>query len=366
MSRAQWIIPTALLGLALLTAGCSGESDAAARTAERTAVSVAPENVAVAQLQELAAGPALSGSLVPERQAALRAEVGGMVVEVRAEPGQRVATGQVLVRLDNAAQADAAQSARSAVRTAREALTVAQRNAERSERLAQAGALADRDLELARWNAMSAEATLADAEARLTLAERLLQKTTIRAPFAGIVSEREVRTGDVVQLGAELATVVDLRSLRLEANVPVSALGAMKVGTTVDFSVAGYDRESFQGKVWLINPVVDPATGQVRVIADIPNLGERLVAGLFAEGRVATERRSALAVPLAAVDLRGPTPLVRRLRLGLVELVAVELGIQDEARELVEIKSGLTPGDTVLAGGATGIAAGTPVVIKKE
>jgi hypothetical protein len=49
-----------------------------------------------------------------------------------------------------------------------------------------------------------------------------------------------------------------------------------------------------------------------------------------------------------------------------VELVAVELGIQDEARELVEVKSGLTPGDTVLTGGATGIAAGTPVVIKKE
>jgi hypothetical protein len=110
---------------------------------------------------------------------------------------------------------------------------------------------------------------------------------------------------------------------------------------------------------------VDPATRQVRVTITIPNTGA-LVGGLFAEGRVATEEKTAPALPLAALDLKGPTPTVRRVRTGRVEVVAVQLGLRDDVAGLIEVTGGVAAGDTVLVGGAASIVAGTLVMVRKE
>ena len=363
--------PSLLLALLVLTVGaaagvCRNDADAGGVPAEAPAVSLRPDNIAVATERDLSSGPSVSGALAAERQATLRAEVAGAVTQMLVEQGQSVSAGQTLVRLDDSAIRDALLSARSASRTANEALVVAKRNAERSERLAQAGALAERDLEQARWSVMNAEAGLADATARLTSATKQLEKTVIRAPFKGVVSERQASAGDVLQVGNPAITLVDPGSLRLEATVPVSALSVLKTGTPVDFEVSGYEGKSFTGRVERINPSVDPATRQVRIYVAIPNVAGRLVAGLFAQGRVATEQRRAVAIPTSGIDLKGSSPSVRRVKGGLVELVGVELGLRDDVLQLVEIKSGLAPGDTVLIGPSAGVAVGTPVRITKE
>lgn len=356
-----------MIGASALVIGsgaCRSRNDTAA--AEVPAVTLRPDNVAVAARLTIASGPSISGALTAARQATLRAEVAGVVTRTMVEPGESVKEGQILLRLDDSAISDAVLSARSAVRTANEAVVVAKRNAERSQRLAQAGAVADRDLEQALWTVTNAEGVLADANARLANAEKMQEKTSIHAPFAGIVSERQANTGDVLQLGNPVATIVDPTSLRLEATIPVSALSVLKVGSPVDFEVSGYEGKSFSGRIERINPAVDPATRQVRVYAAIPNVAGRLVAGLFAQGRVSLEQRVALAVPLSALDLRGSTPAVRRIRNGAVELVAVVVGLQDDVQQLIEITAGLSPGDTVLVGPSAAIAVGTPVRIVRE
>lgn len=355
-----------LASILAVWAACSGSDASDAPAVEIPSVSLRPDNVAMAASREISSGPSISGTLAPIREATLRAEIAGMVASAAVDEGQTVQQGQVLVRLDDSAIRDAVLSARSAHRTANEALVVARRNAERAERLSQAGAVADRELEQARWTVTSAEAGLADAAARLSSAEKQEGKTVLRAPFAGIVSERPINTGDVVQVGNPVVTVVDPRSLRLEATVPVSALGVLKVGTTVDFEVSGYEGKRYTGRVERINPMLDPATRQVRIHVGIPNVTGRLVAGLFAQGRVAIDQRTALVVPVSALDLKTPTPSVRRLRGGKVELVAVELGMQDDVLQMIEIKAGLVAGDTVLVGPAAAVAVGTPVRIVKE
>jgi multidrug efflux pump subunit AcrA (membrane-fusion protein) len=145
----------------------------------------------------------------------------------------------------------------------------------------------------------------------------------------------------------------------------VNALSAIKVGSNVDFEVSGYEGQHFTGTVKRVNPEVDPGTRQVRIVVNIPNSGA-LVAGLFAKGRVVTEARKAVAVPITAIDLRGATPTARRLKDGKVEVVAVQLGLRDEVGMLVEVTGGLALGDTVLTGGAMSVAAGTPVLVRKE
>ena len=360
--RHTWAV-LAVLSLAL--ASCKEKATDTGMAAPDPVVLVGRENIAVAKLEELRSGPPISGTLEARTEARVRAEMGGQVERTFADEGQRVRRGVLLARLDDSAVRDAYLSARSAVRSAESALQIAQRNAERSSRLAQAGALPERDLETAQLNATNAEGALADARARLALAEKQLGNTMVRAPISGAVSQREVDPGDVVQVGAALFTIVDLSSLRLDATVPVEEIDRLKVGAPVEFSVTGYDRR-FSGRIERINPAVDPETRQVRIYVVIPNAGQSLVSGLYAEGRVATDARRAVAVPTSAVDRRGTAPVIHRLKAGKVEVVPVQLGVRDEATDLVEIHSGLASGDTVLLGSAQGIAAGAPVRITQE
>ena len=354
--------------LAVLTLALASCKEKATDTGMATAdpvVLVGRENIAVAKLEELRSGPPISGTLEARTEARVRAEMGGQVERIFADEGQRVRRGVLLARLDDSAVRDGYLSAKSAVRSAESALQIAQRNAERASRLAQAGALPERDLETAQLNATNAEGALADARARLALAEKQLGNTMVRAPISGAVSQREVDPGDVVQVGAGLFTIVDLASLRLEATVPVEEIDRLKVGAPVEFNVTGYERR-FSGRIERINPAVDPATRQVRTYVVIPNPEQSLVAGLYAEGRVATDARRAVAVPTSAVDRRGTAPVIHRLKAGKVEVVPVRLGVRDEATELVEIHSGIAAGDTVLLGSAQGVTEGAPVRITEE
>jgi RND family efflux transporter MFP subunit len=359
-SRRGRLTALAAFSLLSLAVGCGGDASDAAGT-EEPPVLLGPENLFVSETRTLIAGPTISGTLVPEREATVRAEIGGAVVQVAAEDGQTVRRGQLLGRISDDGVRDQVESARSAVRTATEAHMVAKRNAERAEKLASGGAMSDRDLEQARWSATSAETGVADAKARLATAERQLGYTQLRAPIAGVVSERHVNPGDVVSSGNPLFTVVDPSSLRLEAQVPVSALGSLKVGTAVPFSIDGYGSRSFEGRVLRINPTVDPASRQVRVTVALPNESGRLVAGLFAQGRVAVETRSGVVVPISAVNRDGARTTATRISGGTANRVEVEIGLEDPALEMVEVTAGLAAGDTVITGAARSIQPGARV-----
>jgi RND family efflux transporter MFP subunit len=356
---------SAVVAAALLLASCKSDDGASATETAEAIVTVGPENIAVATLSELRSGPPVSGSLEPEQAATVRAEVGGSVLRTYADAGERVKRGQTLARLDDSALRDDFLSARSAVRSAETALALARRNAERAERLAQAGAVAERDLETARWDVTNAEGTLADAQARLSNAQERLADTQIRAPFDGIVSDRPADAGDVVQVGAALFSIVDPTRLRLEASVPAEQVGRLRTGTEVEFTVNGMDRR-ITGRIERINPVVDPATRQVRIYVTIPNVDEALVGGLFAEGRVATDTKRAVAVPVTAIDSRGNTPMLHLLKAGRVSESAVRLGVRDEASELVEVLAGAAEGDTVMLGTAQGVTSGSRVRVLQQ
>ena len=351
------------LAAALTFAACKGDASAEDTSTTENAVLVGPENIVVVKAELLRTGPTLSGTIEAERAATVRAEIPAAVIETYAEPGQRVAAGAVIARLDATSIRDQALSGASAVATAENAYDIAKRELERAEALEKAGAIAVRDLERARNGEMAARTQLANARAMNANAQSVLGKTQLRAPFAGVISARQVNAGDVVSPGTAAFTVVDPTTLRLEASVPAEALGSVRVGLPVEFTVAGYANQRFIGRVSRVNPTADAATRQVRIIATIPNSGQSLVGGLFAEGRVASETRTAPVVPISAVDERGVRPSVMRIKNGKVEKVEIELGLRDTQTEMVEARTGITPGDTVLLGTARGLTPGTPVKV---
>lgn len=353
----------AALALLVSLSAC-GRGDAnEAPSSDPITVNVGPEGVAVAEQTTLSIGPILSGSLVAERTAQIRAEVPGAVLAVNVDPGAVVTKGTSLAKIDDRAIQDAYLGARSGFTAAQQAADLAARELTRAERLHAAGALADRDLENARRADLGARSMLDDARARLSQAEKSRDAANVLAPYDGVVSERFVNPGDIVNPGAPLFAIVDPSTMRLEAAVPASELAMVRVGAPVRFGVTGYPGRTFEGRISSVNPQADPQTRQVRLFVRIPNQGQRLVAGLFAEGRVASETREALTVPAQAVDERGLQPQVIRLKNGVTERVAVQVGARDAATDRIEISTGLAVGDTVLVGAALGITVGSRVKV---
>jgi membrane fusion protein, multidrug efflux system len=354
------LLAATAVSLVSLTA-CGKKAEAPADPAATTQT-IGPDNIAVAANDTLSSGPTISGTLAADREARLRAEVAGAVLQTYVDAGQRVSAGTVLARIDDSGVRDAAISARSAVTQASVAAQQAERELQRARSLAAAGAIAERDVEGAERANLSAQAGLADANARLSSAEKNLRNTQVRAPFAGIVAEKSVSPGDIVAPGAAMFTVIDPRSLRVEASVPAVAIGDVRVGAPVTFTVNGADRE-LTGRITRVAPMVNAQTRQVAIQASVPNDAGVLVAGLFVEGRVASEKRVGVLVPEQAVDQTGITPSVMRLKGGKVEKVDVQIGLRDEVAERLEVTTGLASGDTVLLGAARGISVGVSVTV---
>jgi len=347
-----------ILHSALLAAACTTEAEKP--PAAPPPVRVGGENVVTVGRDTIVIGPIVSGELRAEREATVRAEIGGSMTQVNVRAGQAVGRGMILGRIETRTLDDVRQSAMSSVRNAENQLAVAQRELDRTETLVKAGALAARDLDVARQNVTAAEAQLADTRSRLASADRQLADTVLRAPINGLIASRPVNIGDVVSVGAELFTIIDPSSMRLEASVPSDDLSHLRIGAKVDFTVRGYDQR-FEGRITMISPQADPVTRQVPIYVSIPNVGGRLVAGLFAEGRVVSQSAAGLVVPLNAVNTSSGMPWVLRANGGRTERVDVRLGLQDPRSERVQVVAGLNEGDRLLRGAAQGITPGTPV-----
>jgi membrane fusion protein, multidrug efflux system len=354
-------LPLALATVTLAT-GCKRKTAEAADTVQQLVVGT--ENITIARQGSVTNGPAISGSLDAELNATVRAQIAGSIVSTDADVGQTVKKGQLLGRIDASGLQDAYLSAKSAVSAAEATAAVAQRNLQRSQTLLQAGAIAQRDLETAQTQAASAQAAREDAKSRLATAQKNFDNTRITAPFDGIVSQKSVSPGDVVQPGGALFTVVDPSTMRLVASVPSDQVSMLRVGTDVTFTVTGYLGQEFHGKVTRVSPAVDPTTRQVQIIASIPNKSHTLITGLYADGRISSRTQEGIVVPQSAVDTRMQRPAVVKIKDGKVTRVDVTLGMRDPTSETVQITNGVAVGDTLLVAAAQGITPGTPVRVQ--
>jgi len=354
-------VTAAAIVVASLAASCGGSGESADTTVAVPSVQLAPENVTKALVTRLTSGPAISGQLTPAREATVRAQIGGALVRLTVDKGEPVTAGAEIGRIASRDLDDALQSARVAVKSAETALALARSERQRTENLVKGGALAARDLEQAQSAVSNAEAALAAATSREKSALQQVEDTSIRSPFAGIVSDRPASAGDVVSPGTPIVTIIDPSSLRLEALVPSDAIATVQPGAPVTFSIRGFPNQMFTGRVDRLSPTADPVTRQVAIFVTLPNVDGRLIAGLFAEGRVQVTEREGVVVPLAAVDETGVMPTVTRIREGRAERVPVELGLRQAETERVEVTKGVAAGDILIVGAARNVAPGTLV-----
>lgn len=344
-----------------LTVGAQGCSrSAAAETAPPApVVTLVAEDLATVDRRDLGMGTVITGTLTARRHAVVRAEVGGAVMATYADRGTQVAAGAPLVRIEGRAIRDAQIAAAAEVRSDEDALGLANRRLTRSQSLLTGGAISADEVEDARQALTAIEAKVAASRARLSSANEAVARTIVRAPFAGIVSARPVNDGDIVESGNALFELLDPTTMYVESAVPASDIGTVRVGAPVEFNVTGYPGRTFTGRIERINPAADPATRQVPVFIAIQNGDGKLVAGLFAEGHIAPNGGPTLIVPGAAIELTNGAAAVVRFAGGHIERRPVQTGRHDTDGTLVEIRTGLALGDTVVLGVSRSLPTGT-------
>jgi membrane fusion protein, multidrug efflux system len=180
------------------------------------------------------------------------------------------------------------------------------------------------------------------------LARQQMQRTEVRAPFDGVVSDRKVSAGDTAQVGKELLKVIDPASMRFEGMVSADHIGDVKAGQGVNFRVNGYGEQDFAGKVRRVNPSANATTRQVEVLVDFVGEKQPRLAGLYAEGRVETLSSTSLTIPATAVVRDGDKTSAWRVKDNKLQKVAVSLGLRDTRTGDFVLKDGLAEGDRVI------------------
>jgi membrane fusion protein (multidrug efflux system) len=318
-----------------------------------------PESVTTAKVEaaQWESARAAIASLVAVQGVTLAAELPGTVREISFESGAAVKRGQVLVRLDTAAEE--AQLAAAAAEA-----SLARLNHERARRLREGGANSQADLDAAAARAAQADATVRNLQATIA-------KKTIRAPFDGRISIRQVELGQVVAPGTPIASLQSVTPIRADFWLPQQALADLAEGQRARLRTDTFPDRTWQGVITTVNPEVDPATRNVRVRATFENLDGRLRPGMFANVDVLSdERRDVVTVPATAVLFAPYGDSVfaiqeRKEEGGKVTAVAHQKFIRTGERrgDLVAVAEGLTPGETVVSSGAFKLRNGAAVAV---
>lgn len=286
--------------------------------------------------------------LEAERWVEVVSRAQGLAQHLRAEEGDRVTAGQLLVQLEQ-------DEARLQLEQAKVALQQAKAALERTEALHGRQLVSQEEFETARNQHDNAAVTLREAELRL-------EYTDIRSPIDGTVMLRQIEQGDLVRANQTVFAVADLDPLQARIRVPEKRMAQVRAGQQARVMIDALPDRVFPAQVRMISPGVDPASGTVKVTLDVPPAAGALRSGMFATVRIVTGLHDeTLIIPKKALILETDEDDVFAVRGGRAERVRIELGYADGDR--IEVLAGLTAVDQVITVGHEGLKDGAPVRI---
>jgi len=330
------------------------EVDDAETTTEAATDEDADETTAIpVEVAEIISGPVASyitatANLVPEDQVKVLAEAEGRVVTLEAEEGDRVSRGQVLAALDR-------DEAEIELAKAKVRATNARLAWERAQDTMEQGLIAREEFDRLTMEFEVAKQEVAEAEWRLS-------RTVIRAPFTGVVTERFINLGQHLRPGDEVFSVADFDPLIARIYLPEKDVLTLEEGRPVGMVLAADSSFRFDGRIRQISPVVDTATGTVKVTVEATSTPPQVRPGAFVSVEIVRERRdAAVLLPRESVirELRAAHVFVTNG--DTAEKRSVTLGIEEG--EVIEAVTGVEPGENVIVAGQGGLKSGAKVKI---
>jgi membrane fusion protein, multidrug efflux system len=374
------------LGVALCLALTACRGNPPAQSTEKSA-SPAPPTIEVVKVveQPLDVTLSLPGELNPYQTVALYARVTGFVKSIRVDRGSHVRAGEQIAMLDapelGAQKSEAQSKAQSAEAQLAVIRSKAEANASTYDKLKAAaatpGVVAGNDLIQAQKAVEADQGQVAAAQQNVEAARQALKSVgdteaylRITAPFAGVVTERNVHPGALVGptggpgASVPIVRVVESNRLRLVVPVPEAYTAGVTTGIALSFSVAAYPGQTFSGTVSRVSQSVDVGTRTMAVELDVNNADGRLAPGTFCQVRWPVRRTApSLLVPSGSVASTTNRTFVVRVRGGRTEWIDVKTGLA--SGPLVEVFGDLKAGDAIAAHGTDEIRAGAQVRVKQ-
>lgn len=364
---------------------------------ENTAATPLPVKVEKAQIKDLEKRIKSPAEVFTRKKAVIKAEVRGLLKKLYVREGQRVKIGEILAELDDLPyrlqleQQEAARlkalsellldkmfEAEARPEKAEDFLNLkkAQEELDKAEKAFREGLISQAELEKTRRNyelaligsglkreeIIASSKGLTQAEVNVKIARLELEKTRIRAPFSGTITQIKVAEGETIEAGREICTLVDISQVELEARILETEVSKVKEGSEADVYLSAYPARVFKGRVTAISPLVNPAEKTCSVFISLDNPAGEIKPGMHAEVRIVSEifpRR--LLVPQSALLVRGGRPLVFVVENGLAKWRYVQTGEENE--QYVEILDGVQEGEPVIVEGHLTLAHDSPVRI---
>ncbi|HEU4777140.1 MAG TPA: efflux RND transporter periplasmic adaptor subunit [Telluria sp.] len=374
VSKKRWRAP--VIGAIVLTLGAGGwyamspkkaPPPAAAKADGGNKVDVyelSKGDVVAVEARALHMNLPLSGSLAPLAQATVKSKVSGVVLGADLREGSTVAAGQVLARLDQADQAARVAQQQAMLDEANARLALAQKNNQNSQALLKQNYISQQSYDTTQNSVDLAQASVKAAQAQLQMARIALNDTVIKAPMAGVISRRHVQAGEKLAPDMPVYTIVDLRQMTLEAQVPASEIPRVKIGQDVEFAVDGFAGRKFGGKVARINPTAETGSRSMLVYINVNNADRALSGGMFAKGQLTTSKSAVRPlVPLAALRKDKDADVVYKIEGGKVISQPIKIGMRNEDEGMVEVTEGLAGGASLVVGKLEGVKPGIRVKI---
>lgn len=293
-----------------------------------------------------------AATIEAERKVELSAEASGILMDLRVQEGDPVRSGQLLARIKKEAQAASVQRARTN-------LAQAKREFDRVSKLAKQGVVGQQELDNARDRVQLARLDSRDRG-------RDLKNTTVKAPIEGVVTRRVQQAGTFVSAGSPLLEITDFSTLVARVYVPERELDRVAVGQSAQVVGKAALGRKASGRVLRISPVVDSATGTVKLTVGLPPQSLKKATdfrpGMYAEVTIAIrERPTVPAIPKSAVLYEDAASFVMVAREGIARRIPVLLGQREG--DWVELREGLTPEDALIVAGQQNIKDGSHIKI---
>ena len=364
----KWALLALLVGLLASSvwralSGRQAQQATVARMAadrSQTVIELGALDVIEAKTRDMSIGLAISGALKAVNSAIVKARVAGELRDLTVREGDTVKAGQIIARVDPAEYQARVRQAQQLAESAKAQVDIARRAFDNNRSLVDQGFISKTALDTSLASLAAAEASFRAAQAGMDVAAKALDDTVLRAPLAGLVSQRLAQPGERVAPEARIVEIVDLSRLELEASLSATESMDLRLGQSAVLQIEG-SAKPVNARVVRINP--SAVAGSRAVIAYLAvDSAPGLRQGLFAQGTLGTGRLQTLAVPLNAVRTDKPQPYVQLVDKQQVRHQTVELGARGEidAQVMVAVK-GVSEGAKVVSGSVGALRDGTPV-----
>jgi membrane fusion protein (multidrug efflux system) len=324
-----------------------------------------PSDIAIVEVRGLVRSIPFSGSLAPLVQTTVKAKVAGEINRLFVREGESVTHGQVLAQIETVDLQSRLDSQEGALEEARARLSIAEKNRENGQALLRQKFISQNAFDTMHSTYEASAASVRSAQAQLRIARKAMDDASVRAPFNGIVARKLVNAGEKVGVDSPLFGLVDLANMEIEAPAPAAEIPAVKPGQAVSFRVDGFGERIFTGRVERINPSADAGSRSITLYISVANQDGALKGGMFAKGDIVLESTAISAViPASAVRVEAGQEYVFTIEGGKIGKRAVKLGTTEPQRGLVEVRSGLEEGISVVSARVSGLKPGAPAVIK--